>query len=805
MKHNDNDLTRFQIDRGGWLRQFDPIFRRPIRDGYDAVPIGNGDLAAIHWQPDHLTWMLNKSDLSGQAPQAARVKLETPLPLAGRIGRLETRLAIGESVARVRYDGSVKPGGYAWRGDLAAPRAATAADRGAIEVDSLVPEGRNALLVRYRACSEAAAPLTVVLERWLQPDWGDAGRAEVRDGCLLLEFAPQEPTACRRFAVALAAQGFAGVQALQTAPLRLELRIAAAAAHEGRIAAAVVTDFEAADPAAAAIALAQDTLAADWEGLLECQRRYWLDEFWSGFFVDAGHPYANALYHMALYELGVCSRGRVPAKFNGGLNLWQENGRMWNEHYTHHNQHSTHLPLYAADLGRLADNFHDWIVAMRPEAVKTAWKYFGVAGAHYPETMSQAYRVPAPDTRWEGDPKAWYYLCHILSTGTRLASLLWERYAHTLDEDFLRRAYPVLRDVAQFYVGYGRLGDDGRYHLAPSQSWEETPVGRDAHADCAAWRAIFAMALQAAGILRLDEPQAAEWRDRLDKAPPYPEQDGVFSVVVRDDGVPEPPQHFQWQLPNLSGVYPYGVIGLDSDPAMLATARRTFARYRYNADAGHEYLPVVAARLGDAEAWRAAAFQFIQFFQSFDQGLFSYYNVSGNKCEEYAANRAKLHCYLEASGIFAVSVNEMLLHSHGGVIRVFPATPSHWPARFTLMACGAFRVTSERRAGGAAAAYVTIEAVGGTERVCRVAVPWPEDTVARPRGGADDVPRRDRVVELRLHPGDAVCLFPAGRPPEALPPATVGHHRDWSPCRLGMAWFGQPEGANNHTTDFPLW
>ncbi len=796
--------ARFHVDHAGWLRQFDPVFMRPIRDGYDAVPVGNGDLAAVHWQPDHLTWMLNKNDISGKAPQAARVKLETPIPVAERIGRLETRLSLGEAVTRVRYDGQAKPTS-AWHGDYATPRPPTDADRGTMEADAFVPEGRNALLIRYRAEHTVAQPLTVVLERWRQPAWGDAARAEVRDGCLVLEFEPCEATACSRFAVALAAIGFTGAELRHARDLRLELRVPAALRHEGRIAVAVVTNAEATDPTTAAMALARDTLAADWTALLDRQLRYWIDEFWAGFFVDAGHPYANALYHMALYELGISSRGRVPAKFNGGLNLWGEHERVWNEVYTFHNQHSTHLPLYAAGLGRLADNFHDWIIGMHPEAVKTAEKYFGCAGVFFPEAMSQVYRVPEPDTRWKGNPAEWFYMCYILSTGTRLASLLWDRYEHSLDRDFLRRAYPVIRDVARFYVDYGKLGADGLYHLAPSQAWEERPIGRDSHSDCAAWRAIFRMALDAAAALDLSEPQAEAWRERLAKPPPYPVQDGLFSVVIRDDGTPEPPEHFQWQLPNLSGVYPYGVIGQDTDPALLEVARRTFARYRFNADAGHEYLPVVAARLGDAEAWRAAAFNFMQFFQCFDQGLFNYYSVQGNKDKEYPANRAQLHCYLEGSGIFATSVNEMLLQSHGGVIRVFPATPGHWPARFTLMARGAFRVSSERRPGQATPACVSIEAVGGTARECRVAVPWDGETDLRRNDGTAGERTKNAMVTVRLSPGDQVRLSPVGRNPEDLPVETAAYQRTWSPCRLGAVWYGQKEGANNHTVDFPLW
>jgi len=81
----------------------------------------------------------------------------------------------------------------------------------------------------------------------------------------------------------------------------------------------------------------------------------------------------------------------------------------------------------------------------------------------------------------------------------------------------------------------------------------------DSHADCAAWRAIFPIAIEAAGKLGVDKERIPVWKERLEKAPPFPIHDGLFSVVMRFDGTPEPTSHFQWQVPNLSGVFPYGV------------------------------------------------------------------------------------------------------------------------------------------------------------------------------------------------------------------------------------------------------
>ena len=84
-------VCRFTLDRAAYLRQFETVFQKPIRDGRNAVAVGNGDLAAVAWQPGHLCWMINKCDIHGNASQAARLSITGPDPIADRVGRLETR------------------------------------------------------------------------------------------------------------------------------------------------------------------------------------------------------------------------------------------------------------------------------------------------------------------------------------------------------------------------------------------------------------------------------------------------------------------------------------------------------------------------------------------------------------------------------------------------------------------------------------------------------------------------------------------------------------------------------------------
>ena len=68
-----------------------------------------------------------------------------------------------------------------------------------------------------------------------------------------------------------------------------------------------------------------------------------------------------------------------------------------------------------------------------------------------------------------------------------------------------------------------------------------------------------------------------------------------------------------------------------------------------------------------------------------------------------------------------MTINEMLLQSHEGVMRVFPAWPREKPARFArLRAPGAFLVTSELNDGEVRS--IIVESERG--RPCRLQHPW---------------------------------------------------------------------------------
>ena len=98
----------------------------------------------------------------------------------------------------------------------------------------------------------------------------------------------------------------------------------------------------------------------------------------------------------------------------------------------------------------------------------------------------------------------------------------------------------------------------------------------------------------------------------------------------------------------------------------------------------------------------------------------------------------------------------MLLQSHTGVVRVFPAVPDSWPdASFdSLRAEGAFLVSASRKAGKVVEVRIRSEKGGRL----RLENPFPGLSFKASGAAAGTVPDGAGLVEAEMRPGDSLVL-----------------------------------------------
>jgi hypothetical protein len=111
---------------------------------------------------------------------------------------------------------------------------------------------------------------------------------------------------------------------------------------------------------------------------------------------------------------------------------------------------------------------------------------------------------------------------------------------------------------------------------------------------------------------------------------------------------------------------------------------------------------------------------------------------------------------LEGNFAFAAGIQEMLLQSHTGVVRVFPAVPSAWSdvSFDSLRAEGGYLVSATKKAGKLV--EVRIHSANGGK--LRLVNPFPGGAYKASGAPAGAVRNAGPIVEADMRPGDEIRL-----------------------------------------------
>ncbi len=424
----------------------------------------------------------------------------------------------------------------------------------------------------------------------------------------------------------------------------------------------------------------------------------------------------------------------LPANLQGKWN--EELHPPW-ECDLHHdvNLQMNYWPAEVCNLAECTGPLFDHIERFVPHARVAARTLYGCAGVWFPIQTDPWGRATPESRGWD----VW------IGAAAWLAQHMWWRYEWGRDEQFLReRAYPFLKEVAAFYQTYLVRDPQGRLVPVPSQSPENRSVGGTEPVSlCVAatmdlqliWDAL-THAIRASEILGVDEELRGAWRRILEEIPPL--QIGKWGQLQEwlEDYEEVEPGHRH--ISHLFGLYPGEQITREAMPEIFAAARASLER-RLAHSGGHTgwsraWTVCCFARLGDGEA----AHEHLRRLVS-DYATDSLLDLHPPRIFQIDGNLGG-----------TAGVAEMLLQSHGGVIRLLPALPSAWPeGKVTgLCARGGFEVDIEW-AGGKPARVVVRSQKG---EVCRLAAEGAEVSV--PCGGEPvEVRRVGGVVEWETEAG----------------------------------------------------
>ena len=503
--------------------------------------------------------------------------------------------------------------------------------------------------------------------------------------------------------------------------------------------------------------------AADLILSLQNSQKIWKD-YWNKSGVKLADQFLERMWYHNLYFLNCATKdgATTPGLFANWS--YDKIGTAW--HGDYHMNYNTQQPFWVTfSSNHLEKNlpYVNLVETLVPVSKRWAKEYYELPGAYFPHS---AYPVdmtmnayPVPTWGWEIAETPW------------AVQGLWWHYLYSGDTEFLKnRAYEPMKLAVEFLVAYmkrpeasGPQWKDDKFHIFPTVPPELYGLrpgfkyNYDCNVDLSLTKFVFKAFIEASKILKLDGKEKVLLEDVKMILSRFPEYPTTISKKYGKVLVSVPEEHDQvvYNLPNaLFTVFPGEDLSLRSDPDTKEILKNTFLNQQNEGGNDLVFINLQAVRIGMLDLER--------FKRQVNYSLLPNGTCSDRVMQVHGRySDTTPYGYMDKMGVWfenfalPVVVNECLMQSYDGTIRMFPNWPMDNDAEFyNLRAAGAFLVSSSLKNGQATKIEITSE-VGG---ILKIILPWKSGGTIISGSGVK--PITSNVVEMATQKGEKIIFQP---------------------------------------------
>jgi alpha-L-fucosidase 2 len=512
----------------------------------------------------------------------------------------------------------------------------------------------------------------------------------------------------------------------------------------------IVTSRDSSEPLDAARRNCQRAFDVGLDRLLDSHCQWWAS-YWGRAAVSVPNPIIERQWYLEMYKFGSATRADTPPiTLQGPWTADDMKIPPWKGDYHHDlNTQLSYWPAYSGNQLDGASGYVAWLWQTKETAREWTKRFFDLPGLNVPMTADLE----------QNQIGGWHQYTHSATTGAWLAHHFYLQWRYSMDRQCLReRAWPWFKEVSTFLEAVTEKGPNGQRTLPLSSSPEINDDRLEAwfpsitNYDLALIRWTFEKTAELAK--ELDEPSEAEhWLQILSEMPELAvDLKSDKLLVAKNYPLPFSHRHFS----HLMAIHPLGLIRWENgqkDQAIIKASLADLDAKGTKAWCGYSFswLASLTARARDGEKAERALEIFSTAFC-----LRNSFHCNGDQSGKGYSDFRYRPFTLEGNFAAAAGLQEMLLQSYSGTIRVFPAVPAGWKdASFeSLRAEGAFLVSAERNGGRTQSVEIVAEK-GGT---LRLENPFGDAAHAVAGVKADDIKVDGTDLIIETSPGQRISL-----------------------------------------------